>query len=76
MSICWSKENDRGVLWSCGYRGKRGEGKSLHLARVPVLWADGCGRTAGHFPLDLGWAFQVLSLGHPTLDTAEELRTE
>ena len=28
----------------------------MHLARVPVLWAGGLRRTAGHFPHDPRWA--------------------
>jgi hypothetical protein len=38
-------------LWE---EGKKGEGETPCPARVPpVLWAGGCGRTAGHFPLGL-----------------------
>ena len=36
--------------------GKREEGENPHLARVPVLWAGGWGRTARRFPLGPGWA--------------------
>jgi hypothetical protein len=44
-------------LWCMGLWGKRGEGENApRLARVPVLWAGRQGRTAGHFPLDSGWA--------------------
>ena len=35
---------------------EEGEGESLSLARVPVLWAGGHGRTAGHFPQGPRWS--------------------
>ena len=38
-----------------------GWGESPSLARVPVLWAGGRGRTARHFPLGPGWASKPLT---------------
>ena len=38
-----------------GVEGKKGEGESLHPARVLGSWAGGRGRTAGRFPLSPRW---------------------
>jgi prepilin-type processing-associated H-X9-DG protein len=44
-----------------GVGGGREEGESPCLAKVPVLWADGHGRTAGSFPLGPRWASKSLT---------------
>jgi hypothetical protein len=62
-------------------------GENSSPARVPVLWADSTRPRVGVWllkpltPLSGWWTsgsprYQLLSLGHPMLETAKELRTE
>jgi hypothetical protein len=59
MGVAMAGGTDAGQVWKIvgrGGVGEEGKGESLHPARVPVLWAGGCSRTAGRFPLSPEWA--------------------